>query len=77
MLTAGFLTSMWGPAVPQVVQALLAFLASSDIATVRQALAPYCGRMRLAPPGSVQEGLAMAVDMQDARGGLTHCVHVY
>ncbi len=56
------------PRCVQVAKDLLAFLSSSDLATVREALLPYCRRMGVPAPSTVSEGVRTAVNMVNAKG---------
>ncbi len=52
----------------QVVQQMLSFLSCSSLPVVREALKPYCRRSGRALPGSVAEGVHIAVDMVNCKG---------
>ena len=57
------------PLPPQVVQEVLSFLSCSPLEVVREALLPYCRRVCQPLPTSVAEGVRLAADMVNAKGG--------
>ncbi|GLC43132.1 hypothetical protein PLESTM_001434300 [Pleodorina starrii] len=52
----------------QVVEHFLSFLSSSSLSTVQTAVLPYCRRTGVPLPGTVSEGVRVAVNMTNSQG---------